>query len=110
MKLAGWTALIYGATVLVGGILADLRTGSVVSLAVGVAAGAIAFYSGTLLLRGRMAGGFVVSGVAMVLGLFFGYRFIATGSFLPAGSLLVVSFLALFFILIGMFLAVGAEN
>ncbi len=103
LRLSAWTTGIYSLTVLLGGLAGYLRGGSPVSLAVGLLASAALAVSSRWLSRGKLAGGFLAGGVALVLGLFFGYRFIATGNFVPGGVLLLASFVALFFVLIGMF-------
>ncbi len=104
-RIAAHSTVIYLIAVLAAGTAAYLRTGSVVAWAVSAVAAAVLMWAAVWLYRGRLAGGFLAGGVALVMGLFYGYRFIATGNFLPGGAVLLASFVALFFILIGLFLS-----
>lgn len=105
LKLSAWASALYSAATLAAGATGYFLNGNPVSLGVGVAASAALAAAAGMLAQGRLAGGFLAGGTALILGLFFGYRFIASGSFVPGGVMLLVSFVALFFVLIGMFLS-----
>ena len=60
--------------------------------------------------RGRLLAGFVICALAMLLGLLFGYQFIAGQSFVPGGVMLLTTFVVLFIVLIGMFSALAKER
>jgi uncharacterized membrane protein (UPF0136 family) len=105
MKVAALTAMIYGILVLAGGIMGYVQAQSLISLIAGLVFGVIVVISGWLAWQGMAAGVFMAAGSAMLLGLFFGYRLSQTGSFMPAGMMLTLSFVALVIIVLAFFIS-----
>jgi len=110
MKIAGITAIIYGLILLGASALDFWKSGSPVSLVIGLLCGPVMVVSGRYLLRERFVAAFVVVGVGILTGLFFGYRFIVTAELVPGGLMLVTSFLSLFAILVGLFTWLASES
>lgn len=110
MKTAGIAILVYGCVTVVAGLLGYRSSGSWLPVAVGGVAGVALLVCSRAILKGAMAAGFVASGLAMLLGLFFGYSFIASGSLVPGGLMLIVSFVVLFFVLIGLFTTLAKQS
>ncbi len=104
-KLAAGATGAYSVSVLLAGLVGYAWKGSVVSLVLSMIAAGLLAMASVWLARGRLTGGFLAGVTALVLGLFFGYGFISSGEFFPGGAMLLVSFAALFFVLIGMFLS-----
>ncbi|HZO89120.1 MAG TPA: TMEM14 family protein [Chthonomonadaceae bacterium] len=92
-EVGQWTLLIYGAVLILGGILAYARAQSVMSLVSGVVSG-ILIYVAYFLSRTQPRSGFALGAiVALLLTVNFALRF--RGKFMPTGLLLLVSVLAL---------------
>lgn len=106
MGLAAAATILYGLATIALGLIGCLGPRDITSLIVGALAGVGLLACGAGLGKGKLPAGFVACGIAMLQGLFFGYRFIASGAFIPGGAMLAISFTALFFILIGMFLSI----
>ncbi len=110
MKWAAAAALLYGLATWAAAATGYWKTGSPVALALGGLAGLALLFCARRLAGGTMAAGFVAGGIAMLLGLYFGYGFISTGSFVPGGAMLLTSFAALFVILIGVFVQLAGQK
>jgi len=104
MKLNGTIVLVYGLLVSVGGLVGYVQAKSIPSLISGVVSGIVFLVLGWLIWQGSMTAGYTAVSMILLLSLFFGYRFISTSKFMPGGMMLIVSFIALFFILLGLFL------
>jgi len=95
MKSAGIAALVYGVLVLIGGIVGYTTAGSVVSAMAGSIFGLGLIASAVALLKSKPVGFYTALGLAGVLTIFFGYRFIQTGAWMPGGIMALVSLAAL---------------
>ncbi|UCF37927.1 MAG: hypothetical protein JSU96_03415 [Acidobacteriota bacterium] len=110
MRLAAGTVFVYAWVILAAAILAFKGSGGVISLVSGILAGAGLVTGGVLALR-NVTGAAYGSGVlTFLLAIYFAYRFLATERFLPSGVLLIVSFVALFLILVGIFIGLSKEK
>jgi uncharacterized membrane protein (UPF0136 family) len=89
------TSLVYGLLVLAGGWIGYKKAGSQASLISGAASGALLLLAAILSLRGGALGGRLAMAVALVLLLFFGYRFARGRKFMPAGLMTLASIAAL---------------
>ncbi len=95
--LAGQISLgIYAVLLAVGGIIGYTKAGSRPSLIAGLASAVAALLALGLSYRNATLGMGVGALVALLLAVFFGYRFLAkTRKFMPAGLLAVVSLVVL---------------
>ncbi len=108
--MAGVATLLYGFFTLGVGLASQRSAGGSVPAAVAGVAGLSLLVCAWYLFRGVMAAGFVTGVLAMLLGLFFGYRFIVSGSLAPGGLMLIGSFVALFFVLVGLFSSLAKSS
>ena len=76
---------------------------SIPSLISGVLSGIVLLICGWLIWQGSMAAGYASGTMVLLLSLFFGYRFMLTNKFIPGGMMLILSFIALFFLLLSLF-------
>ena len=104
MKLAAITVLVYALMVSAGGLVGYVQAKSIPSLISGILSGIVLLICGWLVWQGSMAAGYTSGAVVLLLALFFGYRFVTTNKFMPGGMMLILSFIALFFLLLGLFL------
>ena len=104
MKSAGIVTWVYSLLVVVSGLMAYRQDAGVFLLGLAVAAGSVLFISSFYVYRSRMPAAFVACGVAMMLGLFFGYHFIASEAFMPGGLMLIASFGMLFVLIVAIFM------
>jgi uncharacterized membrane protein (UPF0136 family) len=95
MKSAGISALLYGVLILVGGIVGYTTTGSLASAIAGSVFGLGLIASATALLRSKPIGLYLALGLTGVLTIFFSYRFLQTGAWIPGGIMALVSLAAL---------------
>jgi uncharacterized membrane protein (UPF0136 family) len=54
--------------------------------------------------QGSLAAQYVAGALALLLALFFGYRFFGSGRFMPGGLMLTLSLVTLFVLVLGMLL------
>lgn len=110
MKIAATATLIYALLVLGGGVMGYVQARSAASLISGIVFGLPLLACGWFLWQGNIAAGYVAGLLTVILVLFFGYRFLTTNQFMPGGLMLLLSFLALFFLLLGIFLQARTEG
>ncbi len=110
MKVAGAFTIVYSVLVGLSGTLAWLRGGSLLFLILVLCAAAALLTSSVGIWRGWLPAAFIACATAMLLGLFFGYLFIASGNFLPGGVMLISSFLILFVILLALFVRLAQHS
>jgi uncharacterized membrane protein (UPF0136 family) len=92
MQIAAIVMMVYGAFILVGGVMG--AAASLISLVTGVIFGGLAIASGWGL-RGQQNWGFYLgAAVSLFLTLFFGSRFVQTGAIFPALVTLIFSLVA----------------
>ena len=91
MNTPALTALVYGALVFAGGWVGYKKAGSRPSLISASLSAAVLLIAATLSFSGISAGNVLAMAVALVLLVFFGYRFAKGGKFMPAGLMTVVS-------------------
>jgi len=95
MKSAGITALLYGVLILVGGIVGYTTTGSMASAIAGSVFGLGLIVSAAALLKSKLVGLYLALSLTGVLTIFFSYRFLQTGAWIPGGIMALVSLAAL---------------
>lgn len=103
MKMAAVATLTYGFLVFAGGIFGYLQAKSLASLIAGGVSGLILLVAGGYLWQGSMPAAFVAGAIALLLSLFFAYRFSTTGNFMPGGLMLALSFVAVVILVYGVF-------
>lgn len=100
--VAGTVAVVYGILVAAGGIIGYARAGSRASLVMGGLFGLLLAITGAAALRGWAAGIPVAAALTGVLTVFFGYRFMQTGAFMPGGVMGLLSLAALLVLLLAL--------
>jgi len=103
MKIAAIATLAYGFLVLAGGIFGYVQAKSLPSLIMGGLCGVILLAAGGYIWQGNMPAAYVAGAMALLLSLFFAYRFSTTGKFMPGGMMLAVSFVAVVILVYGVF-------
>ncbi len=103
MKIAGAVTLAYGFLVLAGGIFGYIQAKSLPSLITGGICGVILLVAGGYIWQGNMPAAYVAGAMALLLSLFFAYRFSATGKFMPGGLMLALGFVAVVVLVYGVF-------
>jgi len=86
---------MYGALVLVGGLIGYATKASVPSLVAGGAFGIALLVSAWAMLKGKTSGWYVALGLAGILTLYFGNQYWQGGVLMPAGLMAALSLLAL---------------
>ncbi len=80
-----------------------LQAKSLASLIAVLLFGIAILLCGWWMAKGVVTAVYVALSLAGFLVLFFGYRFVSAGKFMPAGMMTVLSLLAIFFLLLGLF-------
>ena len=101
MKWRGYVVLVYGMLILVGGIIGYVKAQSIASLVMGGGCAAVAMASGWGILTQHAAGRISALALSIVLLAFFGYRFMNSGNFMPAGFMALLSVLVIGMLAIG---------
>ena len=101
--MAAVVTVLYGLMVLAGGVIGYLQAKSLPSLASGVVFGLVLLVAGWFAWGGSGAAVYVSIGAALVLALFFAYRFTSTGKLMPGGMMFILSFVAVVLLVIGVF-------
>ncbi len=87
---------IYAFMVLAGGVIGFAKANSIPSLIMGTSF-SLALFGGAIgMVRGRSISFYFTMALTAVLAIFFGYRLILTGSFMPAGLMSILSLIVLF--------------
>lgn len=92
MKNAGYVVLTYAVIVLAGGVMGGFIANSIPSLIAGVTFGALITLNAVKILKGNMRGFTLALIQSIILGSFFVYRLKVSGSFMPAGLMVILSF------------------
>lgn len=88
--------LLYGLILLVGGTIGYTHAGSMASLIAGLLSGFVAIIAATLLeQRHCRPAGTLATIEALILTLFFSYRFGLSGAFMPSGLMALLSLIVL---------------
>ena len=98
MEIHALTSFLYGVLVLVGGWVGYRKAGSRPSLISGLVSAAALFLAAGLSLAGFRFGQWLAGGTALILLTFFGYRFVQSRKFMPAGLMILASLVALTFL------------
>ena len=110
MKTSAIITFVYSVLVVASGWMAYSQHASPFFLGLAVIA-FLALVAGSVgMWRNSMPAAFASCAVAMLLGLFFGYLFISSETFLPGGMMLISSFVTLFSILIAFFAALAKQQ
>lgn len=92
MKKAGYVVLSYAFLVLSGGIMGGFIANSLPSLIAGLSFGGLITFNAIKILKGNIKGVTLALMQAIILGSFFVYRLKVSGSFMPAGLMVILSF------------------
>jgi len=103
MKIAAIATLAYGFLVLAGGIFGYIQAKSLPSLITGGVCGLILLVAGGYIWQGHMPAAYVAGATALLLSLFFAYRFSTSGKFMPGGLMLALGFVAVVVLVYGVF-------
>ncbi len=95
MKIAGWTTVIYGIIVFIGGLIGYAVAGSMASVVAGVASSILLLGSGIGVVLGKRSAIIAALAVTLFLDGFFSYRFMLSFSFMPTGMMASLSLIAL---------------
>lgn len=96
MRTAALYEMLFGLLTLIGGIIGFAVSGSVVSLASGVAAGLVLVFAGLQMQKGKRRGLMIALTVTLLLLGYFGYTlFFAAAAFFPSGVMAALSAISL---------------
>lgn len=99
MRFTGFVVTVYGLLVVMGGLIGYLTANSLPSLLAGSISGALLFASGLGFYRSSVVAFFTAMAVALILTLFFAFRFYLTRQMMPVGMMAILSFTVLLLIL-----------
>ena len=108
MKMAAVVTLVYGLLVFAGGIMGYVQAKSLPSLISGIVFGLVLLVCGWFTWGGSGAAVYVSIAAALILALFFAYRFTSTGRFMPGGLMFLLSFIAVVILVVGVFRSLRA--
>lgn len=95
MKIATYSTLVYAALLAIGGLIGFIQAGSEASLWMGGAFALVLALSAYTISKGKRVGLWTSFGASALLLLFFAWRFLLTGAWLPSGAMLLASVLIL---------------
>ena len=95
MAALGVVGMIFGALVLVGGVIGYATKASVPSLVAGSGFGIALLVSAWAMLKGKTIGWYVALGLAAIIALYLGNQYWQGGVLMPAGLMAALSLLAL---------------
>jgi len=95
MTNATYTVFIYGILVIVGGLFGYIKAGSTASLVMGNIFGIALLVCGLGMMKNYDWAYFGSLLLTAALALFFGFRFITTGAWMPGGTMLIVSLITI---------------
>lgn len=95
MKCSGFTVIIYGALVLIGGIVGFVTAQSIPSLVMGSIFGIASIICGVGMIKNCRISLYLASALVTILTIFFGYRFFSSGNFMPSGLMGLLSAITL---------------
>jgi hypothetical protein len=104
MRLAATVTVLYAGLVLSAGFLAFSEGRGAAVLFGTFLVGGVLLAAGVQGWKGRIGAGYLSGFVVFLSAIYFAHRFIVTEQFVPGGVLLMLSFITLFFILLGVFL------
>ncbi len=83
--------LIYGALLVIGGVMGFIKAGSQISLIFGTIFGGAVLLSGWAMLKKKKEGTYAALILAFAIDALFTYRMMATGKLFPAGVICILS-------------------
>lgn len=101
MKWRAYLVLIYGVLLLIGGLIGHVKANSFASLIMGSSSAALILASGWLMLRGQPIGSKIAMILSALLLIFFTYRFLISGKFMPSGLMALISVIILTVLYLG---------
>jgi hypothetical protein len=110
VKIASYTLVGYALLILLAGIGAYQGAGSIASLVSSLLLAGVLVASAVLSQRGKVGAAYIGGILVFLSAIYFAYRFIASERFLPSGVLLIISFVALFLVILGVFLTLSQEH
>lgn len=100
MQKAMWVIAIFGAVVILGGVIGYLQAQSLISLFAGTFFGIALLSSALAIMKGVNVAHYIALLIAVLLTAFFHWRYLRTGAFLPGGLMAIVSCLVSVWLLI----------
>ncbi len=94
-KLSKFTSKIYGALLIIGGIIGYIKAGSKPSLITGVISGILIYIACKLGKRKPKDGYLYIAALSLSLATFFAIRYASNLKFMPSGLMLIVSAITL---------------
>jgi len=110
MKLASLTCFVFGVLIAGAGVYALYQLGSIVAFVSCVFSSILLLATGYFSRKGVTGAGYTSGVLTFLLAIYFAYRFIASERFFISGMFLILSFVALFLILLGVFLSMREEE
>lgn len=93
MAWRGWVVIVYGLVILLGGVIGYAKAHSMASLVMGLGSAVVLLACGWGIFARSVYAYYVALALSWGLTLFFGYRLIMTGKFMPAGMMAIMSVL-----------------
>lgn len=110
MKLASLTCFVFGVLIAGAGVYALNQLGSLVAFVSCILSAILLFATGYFSLKGVTGAGYTSGVLTFLLAIYFAYRFVASERFIVSGLFVILSFVALFLILLGVFLSLREEE
>lgn len=95
MKMSAWVVLIYALFIFLGGMIGYNQAHSLSSLIAGTVSAILLLACGMGMFKKSTLAYTLALALILSLALFFGYRFVLTGKFMPAGMMIILSLLTL---------------
>ena len=99
MKNSAWIVLIYALIVFLGGMIGFNQAHSMPSLIAGTVSATLLLICALGMFKRSVLAYTLAMAIILALMLFFGYRFTATGKFMPSGMMMILSASSLLYIL-----------
>jgi len=109
MKMVAVVSWIPGLLVIGAGYL-GYQAGSLASLTGSIVWAVALVIAGWFSWKNNPTAGYASGVLTFLLAIYFAYRFIASESFIPAGVLLIITFIGLFLVLLGVFIGPAGER
>lgn len=99
MNFTAITTFVYSLILFIGGLVGYYKAGSIASIIMGTISAVLILICGIAMIKNSVLGYFSAAGLALLLTVFFTYRFYATEKFFPAGIMAIVSFIVIIILL-----------
>ncbi len=98
MKWNGLIFIVYSLLLLVGGVFGYVKAGSIASIITSFSFGGALIAMSIFILKGKRIAEYSAFFTTLTLDAFFWWRYYSTGKFMPAGVMLLLSTLVIFFV------------